>query len=289
MREEENQEKSRNRIKGILSIILSAAGFAGMGFFVKMAGNVPVMEKAMFRNAIAAMIALLMMKQGRVSFYVEKENRSSLFLRCFFGTSGLLCNFWALSYLKLGDASILQKMAPFFSIIMSIFILGERPNKIAILSVILALCGAAFVVKPGQGLLEFPALVGSLGGFCSGTAYTFMRRLGLRGVKGPQIVFYFSLFSLLAVLPFCILQGRAMSGRELLFLLGAGICAAMGQIFVTKAYAYAPAKEISVYDYSQVLFSALLGFFILQEVPDLFSFIGYALIFGVALWKWKKR
>ena len=59
MREEENQEKSRNRIKGILSIILSAAGFAGMGFFVKMAGNVPVMEKAMFRNAIAAMIALL--------------------------------------------------------------------------------------------------------------------------------------------------------------------------------------------------------------------------------------
>ena len=144
MREEENQEKSRNRIKGILSIILSAAGFAGMGFFVKMAGNVPVMEKAMFRNAVAAMIALLMMKQGSVSFYVEKENRSSLFLRCFFGTSGLLCNFWALSYLKLGDASILQKMAPFFSIIMSIFILGERPNKIAILSVILALCGAAF-------------------------------------------------------------------------------------------------------------------------------------------------
>ena len=288
MREEENQEKSRNRIKGILSIILSAAGFAGMGFFVKMAGNVPVMEKAMFRNAIAAMIAILMMKQGRVSFYGEKENRSSLFLRCFFGTSGLLCNFWALSYLKLGDASILQKMAPFFSIIMSIFILGERPNKIAILSVILALCGAAFVVKPGQGLLGVPALIGLLGGFCAGTAYTFVRRLGLRGVKGPQIVFYFSLFSLIAVLPFCILQGRAMSGRELLFLLGAGICAAMGQIFVTKAYAYAPAKEISVYDYSQVLFSALLGFFILQEVPDLFSFIGYALIFGVALWKWKK-
>ena len=259
-----------------------------MGFFVKMAGNVPVMEKAMFRNAIAAMIALLMMKQGRVSFYVEKENRSSLFLRCFFGTSGLLCNFWALSYLKLGDASILQKMAPFFSIIMSIFILGERPNKIAILSVILALCGAAFVVKPGQGLLGVPALIGLLGGFCAGTAYTFVRRLGLRGVKGPQIVFYFSLFSLIAVLPFCILQGRAMSGRELLFLLGAGICAAIGQIFVTKAYAYAPAKEISVYDYSQVFFSALLGFFILQEVPDLFSFIGYALIFGVALWKWKK-
>ena len=281
-------EEKNNRIKGIVSIILSAAGFAGMAFFVKLSGNVPVMEKAMFRNAVAAVVAFLIMRKESASFYVEKKNRLPLFLRCFFGTTGLICNFWAIGYLKLGDASILQKMAPFFSIVMSIFILGEKPNRVAILSVILALCGAAFVVKPGQGLLGIPALIGLLGGFCAGTAYTFVRRLGLRGVKGPQIVFYFSLFSLIAVLPFCILQGRAMSGRELLFLLGAGICAAMGQIFVTKAYAYAPAKEISVYDYSQVLFSALLGFFILQEVPDLFSFIGYALIFGVALWKWKK-
>ena len=276
------------RLKGIISIMISAAGFAGMSFFVKLTGKVPVIEKAMFRNAVALLVAYIIMRREGVSFYVEKKNRLPLFLRCFFGTAGLICNFWAIGYLKLGDSSILQKMAPFFSIVMSIFILQEKPNLTSIVSVLVALVGAAFVVKPGQGLLGLPALVGLLGGFCAGTAFTFVRKLGTHGVRGAQIVFYFSFISSIALLPICLLQFRPLSAEQLLFLTGAGLCAAVGQIFVTKAYSYAPAKEISVFDYSQVIFSAILGFVILGELPDIYSFIGYALIFSMAIWKWKK-
>lgn len=276
------------RLKGIISIMISAAGFAGMSFFVKLTGKVPVIEKAMFRNAVALVVAYIIMRREGVSFYVEKKNRLPLFLRCFFGTAGLICNFWAIGYLKLGDSSILQKMAPFFSIVMSIFILQEKPNLTSIVSVLVALLGAAFVVKPGQGLLGLPALVGLLGGFCAGTAFTFVRKLGTHGVRGAQIVFYFSFISSIALLPICLLQFRPLSAEQLLFLTGAGLCAAVGQIFVTKAYSYAPAKEISVFDYSQVIFSAILGFVILGELPDIYSFIGYALIFSMAIWKWKK-
>lgn len=276
------------RLKGIISIMISAAGFAGMSFFVKLTGKVPVIEKAMFRNAVALVVAYIIMRREGVSFYVEKKNRLPLFLRCFFGTAGLICNFWAIGYLKLGDSSILQKMAPFFSIVMSIFILQEKPNLTSIVSVLVALVGAAFVVKPGQGLLGLPALVGLLGGFCAGTAFTFVRKLGTHGVRGAQIVFYFSFISSIALLPICLLQFRPLSAEQLLFLTGAGLCAAVGQIFVTKAYSYAPAKEISVFDYSQVIFSAILGFVILGELPDIYSFIGYALIFSMAIWKWKK-
>ena len=276
------------RLKGIISIMISAAGFAGMSFFVKLSGKVPVIEKAMFRNAVALVVAYIIMRREGVSFYVEKKNRLPLFLRCFFGTAGLICNFWAIGYLKLGDSSILQKMAPFFSIVMSIFILQEKPNLTSIVSVLVALVGAAFVVKPGQGLLGLPALVGLLGGFCAGTAFTFVRKLGTHGVRGAQIVFYFSFISSIALLPICLLQFRPLSAEQLLFLTGAGLCAAVGQIFVTKAYSYAPAKEISVFDYSQVIFSAILGFVVLGELPDIYSFIGYALIFSMAIWKWKK-
>ena len=276
------------RLKGIISIMISAAGFAGMSFFVKLSGKVPVIEKAMFRNAVALVVAYIIMRREGVSFYVEKKNRLPLFLRCFFGTAGLICNFWAIGYLKLGDSSILQKMAPFFSIVMSIFILQEKPNLTSIVSVLVALIGAAFVVKPGQGLLGLPALVGLLGGFCAGTAFTFVRKLGTHGVRGAQIVFYFSFISSIALLPICFLQFRPLSAEQLLFLTGAGLCAAVGQIFVTRAYSYAPAKEISVFDYSQVIFSAILGFVILGELPDIYSFIGYALIFSMAIWKWKK-
>ena len=153
---------------------------------------------------------------------------------------------------------------------------------------LIALLGAAFVVKPGQGVLGFPALVGLFGGFCAGTAYTFVRKLGMRGVDGAQIVFYFSFFSLIVILPFCALHFVPLTMMQFLYLLCAGISAAVGQVFVTKAYSYAPAKEISVFDYSQVIFSALLGFVVFREVPDIYSFIGYILIFTMAIWKWKK-
>ena len=287
MKEEIRVEKER-KIKGIISIILSAAGFAGMAFFVKLSGDVPTMQKAMFRNCVAALIAFIMMRKQGLHFSVPKALRLPLLLRCGFGTFGILCNFWSISYLKLGDAGILQKMAPFFAIVMSIFVLGEKPNKMAIVSVLLALLGAAFVVKPGQGIVGLPALVALLGGFSAGTAYTYVRKLGLGGVKGPVVVFSFSMFSVLILLPFFLLQYKPMTAQQTIFLIMAGCSAAVGQIFVTKAYAYAPAKEISVFDYSQVLFAAVLGFVVFGEIPDLYSVIGYALIFGTALWKWKQ-
>ena len=287
MKEEIRLEKER-KMKGIISIVLSAAGFAGMSFFVKLSGDVPTMQKAMFRNCVAALIAFVMMRKQGIRYAVPKELRIPLLLRCCFGTFGILCNFWAITYLKLGDASILQKMAPFFAIIMSIFILGEKPNKMSIFSVLLALLGAAFVVKPGQGILGLPALVALLGGFSAGTAYTYVRKVGLGGVKGPVVVFSFSMFSVLVLLPFFLLQYKPMTAEQTIFLILAGCSAAVGQIFVTKAYAYAPAKEISVFDYSQVLFAAILGFMVFGEIPDLYSVIGYAIIFGTALWKWKK-
>ena len=287
MKEEIRVEKER-KIKGIISIILSAAGFAGMAFFVKLSGDVPTMQKAMFRNCVAALIAFIMMRKQGLHFSVPKALRLPLLLRCGFGTFGILCNFWSISYLKLGDAGILQKMAPFFAIVMSIFILGEKPNKMAIVSVLLALLGAAFVVKPGQGIVGLPALVALLGGFSAGTAYTYVRKVGLGGVKGPVVVFSFSMFSVLILLPFFLLQYKPMTAQQTIFLIMAGCSAAVGQIFVTKAYAYAPAKEISVFDYSQVLFAAVLGFVVFGEIPDLYSVIGYALIFGTALWKWKQ-
>ena len=152
-----------------------------------------------------------------------------------------------------------------------------------------AFIGAAFVVKPGRGLASFPALIGLLGGLGAGTAYTYVRKLGNNGVKGPVIVLCFSSFSVLALLPFAIYSFRPMAPRQLGCLLLAGVCGAVGQFFVTAAYTYAPAKDISVFDYTQVLFAALLGFVFFGEIPDIYSFIGYVIIIGVAVIKWYFR
>jgi drug/metabolite transporter (DMT)-like permease len=59
-----------------------------------------------------------------------------------------------------------------------------------------------------------------------------------------------------------------------------------GQLNITAAYSYAPAKKISVFDYSQVIFAALLGFIFLGQIPDMLSILGYVLIIGAAVFRW---
>ena len=72
----------------------------------------------------------------------------------------------------------------------------------------------------------------------------------------------------------------------------AGLFAAGGQFSITAAYTYAPAGRISIFDYSQILFATLLGFFLFREIPDMYSFLGYGLIilasFGTFLYNRKQ-
>lgn len=110
-----------------------------------------------------------------------------------------------------------------------------------------------------------------------------LRLLGKYGVKKSLIVFVFSLFSLLTAAPFLIFEYHPMTMQQIAMLLLAGVSAALGQFSVTNAYAFAPAREISVFDYSQVVFSAILGFFLFQQIPDLYSLLGYLIVCGSAV------
>ncbi len=80
-----------------------------------------------------------------------------------------------------------------------------------------------------------------------------------------------------------------MSGLQLCYLLLAGAAATGGQFFITAAYRQAPAKEIAVFDYAQVLFAAILGFCFLSQVPGVLSIIGYVVIIGAAVGNWAYR
>ena len=275
-----------NRTKGILFILSAAFFFSLMTVFVRLSGDVPTMQKAFFRNIVAAFLAAFILMRSGEKFYIPRTSLMDMFLRCSIGTMGILCNFWAVDHMRIADANILNKLSPFFAILMSIFILKERPNRVEWLSVLLAFIGAAFVAKPGAGIASFPALVAILGGFTAGTAYTYVRKLGLSGVKGPVIVFSFSVFSTLILLPNILLNYHPMSVKQFVFLVLAGCSAAIAQLSVTAAYQNAPARDISVFDYSQVVYAAMFGFLLWGEIPDAWSFRGYAIIIGTAFGKW---
>ena len=169
-------------------------------------------------------------------------------------------------------------------------VLKEKANTIQKVTVVIAFIGSLFVIKPSIHFVSnINSFIGVLGAMGAGIAYTCVRKLGQQGVAGAKIVFFFSLFSCLSVVPYLISHFQPMTLQQIGCLLMAGLMAAGGQFSITNAYTYAPAKEISIYDYTQVIFAALLGFFLLNQVPDVYSVIGYIIIIGVAFWNFMKQ
>lgn len=279
-------QQTKNTTKGILSVIGAGFFFALMTFFVRLSGDLPTMEKAFFRNAVAALVSFVMLSKSSEGFSVKKQSLPSLFLRSLFGTAGLICNFYAIDRLNISDANMLNKLSPFFAIIASYFILKEKATVKEWAAVIVAFIGALFIIKPSFELTSVYALIGALGGLGAGLAYTFVRKLGKMGERGPVIVMFFSTFSCLVTLPGLILNFKPMSAAQFIILLLAGISATGGQLCITRAYTFAPAKEISVFDYTQVIFAAVLGFFFFDQIPDIYSVTGYVIIIGCAVYKW---
>ena len=99
-------------------------------------------------------------------------------MRSFCGTVGLICNFYAVDHMNIADANILNKLSPFFAILMSYFILKEKANKVEWACVAVAFIGAVFVVKPAFNMQFVNAMIGVTGGLGAGIAYTFVRKLG---------------------------------------------------------------------------------------------------------------
>lgn len=277
-----------NTTKGIIALLISSLGFSLMAFFVKYSGDLPTVQKTFFRNFISMAIAFIFVIYYKEKLFGHKENQGLLLLRSALGLGGVLLNFYVIDRMVLSDAEILNKMSPFFTILLCALFLKEYIRRYQMVSIIIALAGAVFIIKPSMSSDTVYALLGLLGALMAAGAYTVLRVLGSRE-KFYTVVFYFSAFSTVALLPFFIYQYEPMTFEQWIMLILAGIFAAFGQFGLTIAYSFAPAREISIFFYSTIIFTALLSIFILGEVPDILSVIGYFIIFGASYYMYMKN
>ena len=274
-----------SKTKGVIFIVLSALSFTGMNTFVRLAGDLPTMQKVFFRNFVALVFAFFAMLKAGDSFKPKKGSVKYLLLRSAAGLAGVFGNFYALDKIELSDASMLNKMSPFFALVFSALFIKEKVKPKQAIAIAVAFIGSLFIIKPTFANTDLLAsLAGFAGGMAAGGAYTCVRWLGIKGENGRLIVLFFSVFSCILTVPYLIFDYHYMTAFQWFSLLMAGLFAAGGQFAITAAYTHAPSREISVYDYSQIIFAAIVGFFVFGDVPDLWSFVGYIIIISMAVW-----
>lgn len=268
-----------NKLKGSLCMIASALAFAFMQVIIAYtSGEVPLFEQMLFRNLIASFIAFLALSKKGLAPFGHKENRPLLLLRSLAGFLGMITLFYATAETSSqGDVAILSKMSPFIVTVLAVIFLKEKISKALVLSLILSFTGAIIVSNPEFNTNVFPLFVAFLSAIFSGIAYTCVG--ALKGKEDPSVtIFFFSLVSTLGTIPFMLFDFVIPSFITFILLIMIGVTAAIGQLLLTYAYTFSSASEVSIYNYSGIIFSMILGFIFLGQSIRLTSILGACLV-----------
>lgn len=279
--------KLSNKTKGIICILLSAFCFSGMSSFINLSGDLPVPQKVFFRNLVALFCASAVLLKNYQPFKPTKGCLKYHFLRSSVGLLGVFGNFYATTHMAhTADAAMLNKLSPFATLIFCALFLKEKVKPKQAVAIVIAFIGAMFVIKPTLSNVELvPSLAGFIGGVSAGAAYTTVRHMANKGENGRFTVFFFSAFSVVVTAPYLVFNYHPMTPQQLFYLFMVGVCAAGGQFAITAAYTFAPSSEISIYDYSNIIFTAIEGYFFLgHQIPDVLSIVGYFIICLMAVW-----
>ena len=270
-------QTNRNLLLAIGCLTTSALLFSIMGICIRYASHtVDNYTIVFFRNVVGLILFLpFIFKQG-IGF-VKTEKLWMHSWRSIVGLAAMYGFFYAIAHLKLSNAMVFTYSSPIFIPVIAWLFLKEKITIAMLCTAVLGFIGVFCVAKPDQGLLNWISVIGIASSLLASMAFVTVR--ALTQTEPPErIVFYFCLIgSALSVIPM-FWMWRTYHVKELLFLIGAGILANVSQIFMSHAYRLAPAGQIAPVNYMAIIFAGVWGFLLWNEVPDLYSVIGFCII-----------
>lgn len=274
---------------GMRYMAVAALAFSVMSLLVKVGGQrLPTQQMVAVRAVITLVLSIWAVRAARVSPWGSPDRRGLLVLRGVVGFLALSAFYHSIVHLPLADATVIQYTNPVFAGLLAVPFLGERLRRREVVSVVVSMAGVVLVTRPsflfgyGHALEPTTVAIGLAGALCSATAYISVRKLG--ATEHPSvIVFYFSLVSVFASLPFALANAVWPTPLEWLVLLGIGVTTQLGQISLTHGLRLERAGRATATGYLQIVFAALWGVIFFAELPDWGTVLGATLIIGSTL------
>jgi drug/metabolite transporter (DMT)-like permease len=272
-------------------MLSGAVAFATMGTLAHALGSTCDWQIiALSRTALALIfsVALTLAAGARLVFFQP----AILWMRSIAGSVSLVCTFYALPRLPVADVLTLTNVFPVWVALLSWPLLGEVPSKQSWIAIALSITGVVLVQQPHltaeQSTAVLPAISALMASFSTAIAMLGLHRL--HAVDPRAIVAHFSGVALLVCLgslffiPNQALATTHLTGAALPMLLGVGITATAGQLFLTKAFAAGPPAKVSVVALAQVVFAVILDRMFWDHPFRPITFVGMALVMAPTAW-----
>lgn len=279
-------------LRGILLKIASVCVFVAMASLIKAtAGHVPPGEAVFFRSffAIPVIVIWLMMRR-ELHLGVKTSNPLGHFWRGLIGTTSMGLGFAGLGLLPLPEVTAIGYASPILVVIFAAMFLNEKVGAYRLGAVALGMAGVLIVLSPrltvGTTSTDAREALGAVvvlgAAFFASLAQVFVRKLVLTE-STATIVFWFSVTAA-ALSTVTIFWGWVVPApREAIFLIIAGLLGGVGQILLTSSYRLADASVIAPFEYSSMILSIGVGFFIFGEVPTSVMLLGASIIIAAGV------
>jgi drug/metabolite transporter (DMT)-like permease len=267
--------------KGVVFMLISTFAFSLMQICVRELAHLPTSELIFFRSIISLALSLGYLLPRGIS--PLGNNHKFLILRGVFGVLALTGFFLTLQNMPLATAVTIQYLSPIFTVIIAMFVLGERMKPMQWLFFGIAFCGVA-LLKGFDGRISLLYLVlGVLSALFSGAAYNCVRLL--RDTDHPiVVVFYFPLVALPITGVLAYVNWVSPLGWDWLMLLLLGVFTQIGQVYMTKSLQTEKADAVVSLNYLGSIYALAYGYFLYDEAYPAISILGILLVLsGVIL------
>jgi len=267
-------------------MLISAVCLALMGAFAKvLTDDMPSIEIVFFRNLIGVILISL-------SFFKNPLKQVGgktwlLFFRAAIGLLAMLSFFYNIANISLVEAITYSRMSPIFTALFAMWFLREKIGRNGWIAIFLGFVGMLLVMQPAGLVFEKTHLFGLLNAICAALAFTSIRELKKYYDTRSIVLSFMGIgtivpFISMSISPyyqsdiFFFMMGEFIlpTHTQWIYLLGIGITASLGQIYMTKAYGASKAGLIAAAGYSVIIFSLIIGLILGDSLPNILGFVG---------------
>jgi drug/metabolite transporter (DMT)-like permease len=274
-----NEVARKENIKlGVLYGVLAALSFAIMSVFVKKIGTaLPTSMLIFFRFGISFILLLPLVLIDR-QFQYRVQKPVSYMVRILTALLALFCIFYAIKFIPLVDALLLNNTAPLFVPIVAWVLTGAKTPAKALIGIILGFIGVAIILQPGKEIFSIASLIALISGLLAAIAIVQIRVISKTSTTKQMLFYYFLVSTLVAGILTAIEWKSPANGQTWLMLLGIGLFGTAYQIFVTLSYVRAPVRLMSPLMFLIVIFGGVFDWLLWNHIPNVLTVIGAILI-----------
>jgi len=280
------RETARTQIlRGIMFMCLAATVLPVMNAMVKYLSAEYHTAAIIWARTAGHFVFVVMVFGPTVGRAIFRSQRMGLqILRSSVHLISMLAFFTGIAVVPLAEASAINFVAPFIVTALSGPILGEQVGVRRWAAVMVGFTGAMIVVRPGSGAVPPEAILIFVSAACY-ALYQILTRL-VAAVDRPEVsVAYSGLVGttvMTVAVPFFWIWPDSL--LDIVLFLSLGILGAIGHYFLARAFMWGPASVIAPFNYGQLLIAATCGYLIFGQKPDIWTWVGAAVIVASGLY-----